>query len=148
MPEVTLRQRALRLLARREYSRVELGRRLARDAPDIGELESLLDRLETEKLLSSARFAESLTHRRALRYGNSRIVQELREHELPDALVKSHMAQLAITEFERCQVVWQKKFGTLPENIMEKARQARFLSGRGFSDAVIQRVLKGMGPES
>lgn len=143
MPEVTLRQRALRLLARREYSRVELGRRLTRDASDVSELESLLDRLESEKLLSSARFAESLTHRRALRYGNSRIAQELRQHELPDALVKSQMEQLAASEFERCHAVWQKKFGTLPENIMEKARQARFLTGRGFSGGVIQRVLKG-----
>lgn len=144
MPEATLRQRALRLLARREYSRVELGRRLARYSPDGDEVDTILDSLEKEGLLSADRFAESLMHRRVLRYGNQRIAQEFKEHSLPDAIIKAQMDHLAASEFERCLAVWEKKFGTLPENISEKARQSRFLAGRGFSGAVIQRILKGM----
>ena len=54
-----LRARALRLLARREHSRVELGRKLAPHAESNEAVESLLDALEQKKQLSDARFAEA-----------------------------------------------------------------------------------------
>ncbi|HLT27498.1 MAG TPA: recombination regulator RecX, partial [Zeimonas sp.] len=44
-PEPTLKARALRALARREHSRVELERKLAPHAESSEQLEALLDRL-------------------------------------------------------------------------------------------------------
>ena len=56
--ELTLRERALRLLARRDHSRVELVRKLATHATS-EEIDSLATQLEQSGLLSDARFAES-----------------------------------------------------------------------------------------
>ena len=39
--------------------------------------------------------------------------------------------------------VWQRKFGTLPQDEKEKARQIRFLQSRGFGLDVIFQVLRG-----
>ncbi len=138
----TLRQRALIALARREYSRSELARKLAAFSETPDELESLLDDLERAQLLSSERFAESLANRRAARYGNERIGRELAQHDLPEAVIGAQMAQLRETEQERCRAVWQKRFGGAPQNLEERARQVRFLTARGFSSDVVRAVLK------
>jgi len=53
------------------------------------------------------------------------------------------MATLKATELERAQAVWQKKFGALPTNALEAARQMRFLATRGFGADVIRRAVKG-----
>ena len=45
-------------------------------------------------------------------------------------------------EVWRAREVWRKKFGSLPATPQEKAKQIRFLAGRGFSLTVIQRALK------
>ena len=56
---VSLRERALRILVRREYSRLELRRRLLEHAASEEELDALLDTLEQKKQLSDQRYAES-----------------------------------------------------------------------------------------
>jgi len=142
-PALTLRQRALAALARREHSRNELARKLAPHAADRDELEALLDALERERLLSGERFAESLVHRRAARYGSARIARELGEHALPAEVVAESLAGLRETEFERCKAAWERKFGRPPVDLQERARQTRFLAGRGFDAGVIRRVLRG-----
>ena len=38
----------------------------------------------------------------------------------------------------------RKRFGKLPEDLRERARQARFLEQRGFDPDVIRRVLGGV----
>ncbi|GLU33093.1 recombination regulator RecX [Trinickia caryophylli] len=139
----SLKARALEYLSRREYSRIELARKLAPFADEADSLDGLLDSLEKEGWLSDARFVESVVHRRAARQGANRIVSELRRHAVSDTLVEAASAQLRETEFARAQVVWQKKFGQLAETPAERMKQARFLAMRGFSSAVIARILKG-----
>ena len=58
----TLRERALGLLARREHSRAELGRKLAAHLGPEDDLEALLEDLLKRKLLSEERYAESRAH--------------------------------------------------------------------------------------
>jgi regulatory protein len=139
--QLSLRQRALAALARREHSRSELARKLAPYASDPGELAGLLDELERGKLLSARRFAESLVHRRQERYGNQRIALELKEHHLDPELVSGQLQLLAGSEIERCRAVWAKKFTGPAANFPERAKQARFLSQRGFSPRAIAAVL-------
>ena len=139
----SLRARALEALSRREYSRTELAGKLRPHADDANALDALLAELEHQGLLSDARFAESLVHRRAHRHGTARIVLEMAEHDLADELVAAQRAALAATEYERCRAVWQRKFGVLPATFPERARQTRFLSSRGFDAAMIRRVMKG-----
>ena len=59
-PPLSLKGRALAALARREYSRLELARKLRPHAESAEQLDAVLDALEAGKLLSNARFAESL----------------------------------------------------------------------------------------
>ena len=69
---LSLKARALGYLSRREHSRAELRRKLAPHAESADEVEALLDWLEGENWLSNTRFAESVVHRRASRYGTAR----------------------------------------------------------------------------
>lgn len=131
----------MRLLARREYSRSELARRLAPHAESAGQVETLLDELVAARLLSNERFAESLVHRRAERYGAATIRHELRTYGLDDELVRAHVASLERTEFERARAVWLRRFGRSPGSLGERARQVRFLQARGFSAETVRRVL-------
>ena len=46
------------------------------------------------------------------------------------------------TELERARGVWQRRFDALPADAKERAKQGRFLLARGFSGAVVGRVLR------
>jgi regulatory protein len=141
----SLRSRALGYLSRREYSRVELARKLAPfiENEEAGALVGLLDSLEQAGWLSDARFTESVMHRRAARAGASRIINELKQHAVDDALIENAGIQLRKTELARAQAVWQKKYGQFPATQQARAKQARFLAGRGFARDVIGKILKG-----
>jgi regulatory protein len=139
----SLKGRALGYLSRREYSRLELSRKLEPYAEAGDDLPALLDTLEREGWLSDARFAQSLVHRRAGRYGASRVVGELKRHALDANLLETLSDALRDSEAGRAQAVWQKKFGTLPTTPAERAKQTRFLAMRGFSHSIISRLLRG-----
>lgn len=140
----SLRARALGYLARREHSRTELARKLSAYAADPDELTRLLDALEADRLLSDSRFAEHLARSRGERFGVARVRQELRAHQVDDELLRSTVADLQKTEFARARAVWQRRFGEPAADAADRARQMRFLAGRGFSEAVIRRVVKGI----
>lgn len=146
-PGRSLKGRALGYLSRREYSRAELSRKLIPFADEADPLEALLDELERDGWLSDSRFAESLINRRASRVGTSRIVSELKRHAVSQTLIEETGAQLRETEMARAQAVWRKKYGTLPSTAAERARQARFLMARGFSQSIIGKILKGIDDE-
>lgn len=145
MPERTVRSlesRALGLLARREYSRSELSRRLAPHAEGPDEVNALLDRLESRRLLSDQRFTESLIHRRAERFGVARVRQELAQHGISAEAAGASLEVLRQTEFDRARHVWARRYGQLPTEAAERVRQMRFLAARGFSHDIIRRVLR------
>ena len=144
-PKPSLKARALRYLAAREHSRLELGRKLERHASEDDDIHALLDWLEAQKFLSESRFAESLVHRRASRFGNSRILSELQSHGLDEATVSSMRASLRDDEEERAWQAWQKKFGMPPDSPETRAKQMRFLQQRGFSISAIQSTMRRIG---
>lgn len=139
----SLKMRAVGLLSRREHSRMELARKLAphTDPDNPTELENLLDTLERENWLSNERFAQSLVHRRAPRKGAALVVQELRQHGLPNEQVAQISEQLKETEVQRARLVWQRKFNRPPTDRADYARQFRFLASRGFSPDCLRRIL-------
>jgi len=143
-PGRSLKSRALAYLSRREYSRAELSRKLMPLADDADALEALLDSLVRDGWLSDSRFAESVVHRRAARSGANLIVSELKRHAVGDELIEQIGAQLRETEQARALAIWRKKYGQLPTTPAERARQARFLAARGFSLAIIGKILKGL----
>ncbi len=142
-----LRAKALSLLARREHSRQELQRKLEPLAESPEALETLLDELAGRRQQSDARYAENRVNIRGRRYGNQRLAQELRQAGLEDEAITEALASTE-DELQRCQTVWQKKFGTLPDTPNERARQQRFLQYRGFSAGTIRTVLQGLSEDS
>jgi regulatory protein len=141
-PQMSLKARALRYLSAREHSRLELGRKLARYAQEGDDVEALLDMLEAAKFLSQERFSESLVNRRAARFGNSRILSELKSHGIEADALSDIKTNLEADEAARAREVWLRKFGCPPQNAEERAKQMRFLMQRGFSHRAIRAALK------
>jgi len=143
-PGLSLKARAVSLLSRREYSRVELARKLSSHADSHEELEALLDTLTKEGWQSDERVIQSAMHRKSPIHGSLRITQELKQKGLTDAQVSEMRLQLKDTELERARGVWNKKFGSKSEaqTPSDYAKQARFLAARGFSHDIVRQVLK------
>ena len=111
-----LRQQAIRLLARREHTRVELARKLAG--------------LGTPEENGAGRGAPSLRH-------------NLKSRGLAPELIEEQIAQADLPdEMERARAIWSRKFGVPPGNAKDWARQARFLQSRGFASDIVRRLLK------
>jgi regulatory protein len=51
------------------------------------------------------------------------------------------------TDLDRARAAWAKRFGAPPANALERAKQMRFLHGRGFSFEVIRRVVTGVAED-
>ncbi len=155
----TLKARALQLLAQREHSALELRRKLldfsrrqaaqsAAPGPDARALppeveagvDALLGWLQAHQYLDETRFIESRLRTRTARHGNLRIRQELAQHGL--RLAPQEEQALKESELARAKAVWSRKFGAVAADAAGRARQARFLAGRGFSAEVIHRLLR------
>ena len=140
-PQLSLKARALRCLSMREHSRLELARKLQRYASEGDDVNALLDWLENGKFLSQSRFAESLIHRRAARFGNNRIVLELQSHGIQGEALSGIKTALQSDEAARAHEVWLGKFGELAADAAGRAKQMRFLMQRGFSHRAIQAAM-------
>jgi regulatory protein len=141
--EPSLRERALRLLARREHSRAELAKKLQVHSRPGDDLEALLDDLSRRKFLSDERYAESRAHALSRKFGAARIAHELRARGLDKDLADKASKTARATELERAREVWRRKFRSAPKTREERARQMRFLQSRGFSFDAIRSVVAG-----
>jgi regulatory protein len=145
---LSVKGRALRYLALREHSRLELERKLARHVEDTPEasaaaqITAALDELCAKNLLSEARAAASVLHSQGQRHGNRRLKQTLQARGLAPELVAATLQAARLTELDRAREVWRRRFGSPPLDAAERARQMRFLAGRGFESDTIRRVLQ------
>ena len=142
MSEPSLKSRAYALLSRREMSRAELRRKLAPHADSEAQLDALLDELTEIHHQSDARFAEAWVNSKVARHGARRLRHDLASRGVDDDTIRSALDGIEDSEVARARALWLKKFGTLPENLQEKARQIRFLAGRGFDLGVIRKALR------
>jgi len=145
--QLSLKGRALKLLAAREHSRRELERKLASHEAEPGQLRAVLDELQARGFIDERRVLESLLHRRAARLGTARIRQELQAKGLPPEAVADAVARLRGSELERAREVWRRRFGAAATDAAERAKQARFLASRGFEGEVVRRVVAGPDPQ-
>ena len=142
-PALSLKGRALRYLSQREHSRFELRRKLFKYAEEGDDVDALLDFLEKNNWLSQERFAESLVNRKASRYGDSRVMAELKSHGLTGEALVEIKANLSDSETARAVEVWQRKFGTVAVDAAARAKQMRFLLQRGFSQRAARVAMQG-----
>lgn len=136
-----LRERALRLLARREHSRAELTRKLGQAGFALEDIAPLLDQFEAKNWLSDQRFAESYLADHRARAGSIKLAYDLRQRGVSSSIIDELLKDNQNSELERAREVWQKKFGTPPADAAEKARHIRFMQSRGFTGEVIRRAI-------
>ena len=141
-PEISLRVRAMRYLARREFSRSELNNKLLPYVQEGEDLDAVLDELVKRGWLSDARATTQLVHAKRNRFGSRRIAFELRQKGIPEDLIDEAMPGLKETELDTAHEVWIRKFGNIAQDAQEKGKQIRFLQSRGFSMDVIFKVLR------
>ncbi|MFC3284411.1 regulatory protein RecX [Litchfieldella rifensis] len=137
---------AVRLLARREYSRAELEARLAAKGHAVAEIATCLDALLEQGLQSDARFAESFIRSRVSRgQGPVKIRAELGNRGVSRELVGAALAECEASEsldwYElACQALTRRYAGPA-DSPRERARRERFLAGRGFDFDQVQHAL-------
>ena len=143
MADISLRQKALDYLARREHSRRELFRKLSPLSVSPDEIYQLLDVLQQEGLQSDLRTAEMIVRARQNKHGALRIKQDLLMYGIPDEIIQQVLVDVKDDELTQAKAVWAKRFQSLPRNAEERAKQGRYLQNRGFSMAIIQSLLRG-----
>jgi regulatory protein len=136
---------ALRLLAQRDHSRHELAQKLRQRCEcDTESLAQLLDKFQELGYLDESRYAESFVRSSVARgRGPLKITYELRERGV-DACVITQALEQSVTDWcALAQFQREKKFGVvLPADFKERARQSRFLAGRGFYTETIKAVFQ------
>ncbi|WP_309675310.1 recombination regulator RecX [Pseudomonas sp.] len=144
---VAVRRTAMDLLARREHGRVELTRKLRQRGALPEMIETALDRLTEEGLLSESRYLESfVSYRSRSGYGPLRIREELSQRGLQRTDIELALRESGINWQEQLEDTWRRKFsGHLPIDARERAKQGRFLSYRGYSMEMISRLFSGRG---
>ena len=137
---------AIQLLARREYSRVELARKLQQKSFDGDEIDACLDALAEQSLQSDARFAESFVRSRIARgQGVIRIKGELRQRgidqETLTAALEAVEEREAIDWFELAKETLARRYDSPGDTPKERAKRERFLATRGFDFEQIRYAL-------
>jgi len=131
------------LLARREHSEHELGRKLQQKGFAAQEVDAVLADLKARNLLSDERFTEALINSRRERgFGPLRVRQDLQAKGVAQDLIDRWVDADDPSWLETLRRVWRKKFaGQPPSAYKEWARQARYLQTRGFSAEQIRKVI-------
>ena len=136
------------LLAQREHGRAELERKLTAKGLDRALVAATLEHLAAEGLLSDERFAERFVQSRIARgHGPRRIERDLGQRGLAGERVALALEAADADWSALAGAAREKRFGPeLPQAFGERARQARFLEGGGFSAEQIRAVLGGAEP--
>lgn len=136
--------KALALLARREYSRRELHERLLRDGYARDETGEALDRLASDNYQSDVRFAGMLVRNRIEQgYGPRRLQAELRTHAIDDARIQALIDASEVNWRRSAQAQLQRRYGARPvAEFAERAKRAQFLLRRGFDAATVNAVTR------
>lgn len=144
-PDAEAREIAVRLLARREHSQLELRRKLATRGLDADGIDRVLNRLEEDGLQSERRYAESLARQRAERgHGPVRITAELRERGIDAGLANDALESLEVDFFERAREVYERKYGDAPDaelDYRERAKRFNAMRRRGFEAEHIRDLI-------
>ncbi|WP_104204994.1 regulatory protein RecX [Billgrantia saliphila] len=144
------RDDAVRLLARREYSRAELVARLSARSHSSEAIDTCLDELIEQGLQSDARFAESFLRSRVARGQGPlkvRVELERRGIERTQAAAALAAAEQAgeVDWFELAAEALSRRFTHPGDSPRERARRERFLAGRGFDFEQIRYALERLG---
>ena len=149
--QLQLKKRALYYLGKRDYSRVELGRKILTYSESLevsqADLESVLNELEEKDWLSDDRFSEQFVLSKKRKFGARKIAHELKLRGVDELIISRALRVIKDDEFLLAKKIWEKKFNQIPITIDEKAKQIRFMQSRGIEVAIINQIVSGKSPE-
>jgi len=149
--QLQLKKRALYYLGKRDYSRVELGRKILTYSESLGidkvDLELVLNELEEKDWLSDDRFSEQFVLSKKRKFGARKIAYELKLRGVNESIISRVLREIKDDEFLLAKKIWEKKFNQIPITIDEKAKQIRFMQSRGIEVAIIHQILSGKSSE-
>ena len=137
---------AVSLLARRDYSSIELKKKLAERGYTDHAFEVVVDDMVSMNKVNDERFGQNVVAYRARRgHGPARIRSQLQKSGLSRSAIDDAVKGEEAPDFlAPARSVRARKFGPeIPRDRKERARQARFLQYRGFSTDHIRAVLEG-----
>lgn len=145
-----LRDTALRLLNRREYSADELCERLRLRGFAADAARSVVIELSTAGLQSDERYAQMLVrHRVRQGYGPVRIRAELRQRGVAEGVIAAALSASDVEWDTVAHRVHEKRVGAtgIADDRLVQAREQRYLLRRGFTSSQIRQAVKGPGDE-
>ena len=134
---------AIRLVARREHTRLELTKKLIVRGFERGDVDTLLNYFEEKGWLDERRYIDIFLRAKRCRYGSLKLIRELEVRGISRDLIEEVRPGIQSGELDAAQGVWQKRFGVQPKNSTELAKQIRFMQSRGFEQEVIKSVVNG-----
>ncbi|MBM9888183.1 MULTISPECIES: regulatory protein RecX [Deefgea] len=145
---ISIRNKALQLLSRRDHAIHELQTKIAIAFPDtpIEEIKSVLDEFKQLGWVSDERFAEQWVYFRSQRYGPQRLKYELLEKGVASEIINQVLSAISEDEASKAQTVLGKKFPSPPKNIAERSKQLRYLANKGFSLDIVYQVVGEIQP--
>lgn len=124
----------LYLVSKREYSEVELRRKLKQKEYSSAEIEIAIKQAQEQKWQSDERFCSSYLRYRALQgYGPRRLRQELLQKGVKDWLISQELEQCDVDWFELAERVFEKK-RPIQWDIKAKQKMWRYMINHGFSN--------------
>ncbi|MDI9245171.1 regulatory protein RecX [Marinobacter sp. CHS3-4] len=142
-PEQKARATALRLLARREHSRLELDLKLRQRKVEASVIERVLDEYEENDWLSDERFADVFARQKVdLGYGPMKILAELQQRGIQRP--PTWFSEMTDRDWSENAIrLRDRRFGltNIQDDWDEKGRQGRFLARRGFAGDQVEAAL-------
>nr|WP_314899325.1 regulatory protein RecX [uncultured Deefgea sp.] len=140
---ISIRNKALQLLSRRDHSKHELQQKLVITFPETPteEITTVLDEFTQMGWVSDERFAEQWVYFRSQRYGQQRLKHELIEKGVASDIISQVLSEISDDETSKARILLEKKFSQAPKNIAERTKQLRYLANKGFSLHVVYEVV-------
>jgi len=79
---------------------------------------------------------------KARRYGPLKVAYQLRAKGVDEEVIASGIRAAGLDGLSSIESVWKSRFRAAPADARERARQFRFLQGRGFALDEIVRFMK------
>lgn len=132
----------MRLLARRDYSRVELQQRLRQRGHEPSAIDQALTECQQRGWQDDARFAGQFVRSRYQQgYGPLRIAAELRQRGVAAALIEALLADDELDWQQALNQLFVRRFQGRAAEGKERYKQARSLQQRGFESDQIRQLL-------
>lgn len=145
--KLSLRGRALNILARQEISRAELAHKLKPYVEEGDDLAALLDELAQRHWQSDARFAEIYVHSKSRQHGNMRLKQALKQKGVDEQLIEDFLPDTA-QQISNASSILRKKYHHPPADMRQKYKYMQFLAYRGYNMDIIHQALKAAWEEA